>query len=66
MPLSLVMLWLELLNKDSLVGHSSLRQILREFFVVSHSKKSLSYFKKKTTYFKRNILKIRENFLGEW
>ena len=31
-----------------------------------HSKKSLSYFKKKKTYFKRNILKIRENFLGEW
>ena len=32
----------------------------------SHSKKSLSYFKKKKTYFERNILKIRENFLGEW
>ena len=32
---------------------------------IEHSKKSLSYFKKKN-YFKRNILKIRENFLGEW
>ena len=31
-----------------------------------HSKKSFSYFKKKKTYFKRNILKIGENFLGEW
>ena len=37
MPLSLVMLWLEHLNKDSLVGHSSLGQILGEFFVVSFS-----------------------------
>ena len=37
MPLSLVMLWLKHLNKDSLVGHSSLRQILGEFFVVSFS-----------------------------
>ena len=34
--------------------------------VILHSKKSLSYFKKKKTYFERNILKIRENFLGEW
>ena len=31
MLLSLVMLWLEHLSKDSLVGHSSLRQILGEF-----------------------------------
>ena len=37
MPFSLVMLRLEDLNKHSLVGHSSLRQILEEFFVVTFS-----------------------------
>ena len=37
MPLSLVMLWLEHLNKDSLVGHSSLRQIIGEFVVLFSS-----------------------------
>ena len=45
------------------------KEIVRCIHLIStelHSKKSLSYFKKKKTYFERNILKIRENFLGEW
>ena len=63
--------WKKLSNKRNLaklaiieLTDSVTRTIDNEEYI--HSKKSLSYFKKKKTYFKRNILKIRENFLGEW